>query len=469
MRSRIVLTLLAALIAAPCAAEAQGYIELGGFGSRARFDRTLPWQFANAGGGRLSLGSGTGLNTFVFEGEASYFSLGEATVKYIPSRVRYLYAPTFGRVSLLMGGGAVRNDYLVEAPVKTRESEYGYTALAGFRFGMGDYMALRVEGVLDYITHPINGTETMKRNTNRSVQAGLSIPLWADRSARDRRPAAPAPVVTVQAAPTPAAPVATPADEPDADRDGVADVRDQCSNTAAGSLVDRDGCVVYRDTDNDGVIDPRDLCPATPVTEQVNGRGCAVSRDGDQDGVPDSRDRCLETPMGEPVNSVGCPLPAAPAAPVPEVDTDKDHVPDSRDACPNSPPGVPVEAATGCPPVLFKGAARTVTLRGVTFAPWKDDLTESSLAVLDDVARQLIEAPEIKVEIGGHTDSGGAYTRNLNLSLARAETVRAYLIMRGVDAGRLVARGYGPTKPTASNKTAGGRALNRRVELKRID
>ncbi len=110
-----------------------------------------------------------------------------------------------------------------------------------------------------------------------------------------------------------------------------------------------------------------------------------------------------------------------------------------------------------------------MTLKGVRFAAWSDELTPASLAVLDDVAAQLVAAPDVKVEVAGHTDSGGARARNIKLSLARAESVRAYLIMKGVPAERLVARGYGPDSPIASNKTDAGRALNRRVELRRVD
>ena len=91
------------------------------------------------------------------------------------------------------------------------------------------------------------------------------------------------------------------------------------------------------------------------------------------------------------------------------------------------------------------------------------------MQILDEVARQLNASPEIKVEVAGHTDSNGKYTTNVRLSVARAEAVRAYLIMRGVNADRLVARGYGPDQPVSGNGTVSGRAMNRRVELKRID
>ena len=73
--------------------------------------------------------------------------------------------------------------------------------------------------------------------------------------------------------------------------------------------------------------------------------------------------------------------------------------------------------------------------------------------MLDDVARQLVEAPTIRIEVVGHTDATGGRTRNISLSLARAEAVRAYLVMQGVPSERLVARGYGPDQPIANNST----------------
>jgi OOP family OmpA-OmpF porin len=336
--------------------------------------------------------------------------------------------------------------------------DLGYSGLVGLRLAAGNYMSVRVDGVLDYITHPITGTAA--RNTNRSVQAGLSFPLWIGH-AKEK----PAPVVAPPVA-APVAVVSVPVAPPtDADGDGIPDSRDQCAATKPGSSVDGAGCPVYYDSDNDGVIDPKDLCATTPANTAVDGHGCALAGDSDNDGVPDSRDRCASTPPGTAVNSVGC---AIPAAPVVEADGDKDGVPDSRDKCLESPAGSAVDSI-GCPVALFKGNERTVTLRGVNFEPLKDDLLPTSMAILDDVAAQLIASPSVKVEVGGHTDSHGKYTSNVRLSVQRAEAVRAYLIMRGVGAERLVARGYGPDKPISGNETVSGRAMNRRVELKRID
>jgi outer membrane protein OmpA-like peptidoglycan-associated protein len=72
------------------------------------------------------------------------------------------------------------------------------------------------------------------------------------------------------------------------------------------------------------------------------------------------------------------------------------------------------------------------------------------------------------VEVGGHTDSTGSRATNTRLSQARAESVMAYLVSKGVAAGQLAAKGFGPDEPVADNATREGRAQNRRVELKRV-
>lgn len=107
----------------------------------------------------------------------------------------------------------------------------------------------------------------------------------------------------------------------------------------------------------------------------------------------------------------------------------------------------------------------SVILKGVTFAFNSAHLTSSSRSVLDQAAEGLKNHPLLKVEIQGYTDSVGTVAYNLRLSQHRAEAVRNFLIADGVAAGQLRARGYGPADPIASNHTAAGRALNRRVVM----
>jgi len=495
---RIARAVLALTTLAGPAAFAQGSFEIGGFGSYTRFDRSLQLGEWKGGGARLTLMSGSGFSTWMLEAEGSYAQskLAEISLRYAPARARLGYALPLGRTaSFLLGAGAVRNHYMVDDEIL---SEWGYTGLAGFRLELGSFMVLRLDAVTDYIAKPLNETAELPNNINSSAQLGLSFPLWRGQRPEPReeprrpepapqaaqpqpeRQQASQPVVIVTAPPAaqqPAAPAA-PAQGPDADRDGIADDRDICSATPAGSTVDAQGCPVYRDTDSDGVIDLRDVCPATGAGEMIDGRGCPLPKDSDRDGVADGLDRCPATPMGDRIDISGCtiaapvaakePPPQPAPAPREEIDTDGDGVDDRKDKCPNTPRGTSADAS-GCP-ILFKNPTeRIVTLRGVTFAPWKAELTPIATGVLDDVARQLIGAPTLKVEVAGHTDSGGNRSRNITLSLQRAEAVRAYLVMKGVPAERIIARGYGPDQPIASNAELAGRAMNRRVELRRID
>lgn len=173
----------------------------------------------------------------------------------------------------------------------------------------------------------------------------------------------------------------------------------------------------------------------------------APPADSDKDGVPDSRDQCPNTPAGVKVDEKGCPL-----------DSDGDGVADYLDQCPGTPKGFKVDS-TGC---IIE---QTVILRSVNFETNKDTLTSEAKDSLDLVAAGLASQPKLTVQIDGHTDSKGSPAYNLRLSKKRAESVRTYLIGKGVDGSRLAAEGYGEKKPIASNDTEAGRAENRRVEF----
>jgi OOP family OmpA-OmpF porin len=238
----------------------------------------------------------------------------------------------------------------------------------------------------------------------------------------------------------------------DGDGDGVYDEDDRCPSTPGGVRVDAGGCRV--DTDGDGVYDEDDRCSATPGGVRVDDTGCRVDTDGD--GVYDESDRCSATPGGVRVDDTGC-----------RVDTDGDGVYDEDDRCGATLAGTQVDEA-GCP-VLFEPETSVVVLEGVNFETGSATLTPGARDVLDRVAQSLLGNPDVRVEVGGHTDSTGSRELNLSLSGQRAEAVAAYLALRGVPSARMVARGYGPDRPIAGNDTASGRAMNRRVELTRIN
>lgn len=334
----------------------------------------------------------------------------------------------------------------------------GYHALFGLQHRMSDAVGLRLDATLDYLPSPItevagNDVEMM----NWGVQAGFNfrigkqVPKDADhdgvRDALDQCPATPAgSMVDARGCVPPR----------DSDGDGVMDPQDRCANTAAGARVDANGCVIPVDTDRDGVMDNVDACADTPTTTRVDARGCPVDADGD--GVVNTADACPETPAGTKVDGRGCALPA---------DTDGDGVVDPSDNCPNTAANLRVDSR-GCA-IVFEEGDTTLILDGVTFATGRAVLTPDAMTILDRVAQSLLDSKDVNVEVQGHTDNTGSRALNLRLSGQRAASVRDYLVQKGVAASRLTARGMGPDSPRAPNNTAEGRALNRRVELRRVN
>lgn len=216
----------------------------------------------------------------------------------------------------------------------------------------------------------------------------------------------------------------------DRDNDGIPDSKDTCPDLAedADGFDDSDGCPDY-DNDNDGIQDSKDKCPTVPE---------------DKDGFED-----LD----------GCP----------DGDNDKDGITDDRDRCPGQAETVNgFKDDDGCPDKLPSKPEENFVLQGVVFRTGSAELLDESFTILDEVFDQLEKYPNYRYEIAGHTDNQGTDKINIKLSFDRANTVRDYLVNRGIAAGRLVAKGYGSTRPKADNRSAEGRQVNRRIEFYRI-
>ncbi len=114
--------------------------------------------------------------------------------------------------------------------------------------------------------------------------------------------------------------------------------------------------------------------------------------------------------------------------------------------------------------ILETGLFRVI---GVNFEFDESGLLPEARATIDVVAQTLEEYPELRVEVGGHTDAIGSAEYNQQLSERRAQAVRSYLVEDlGFASDRVTARGYGEAEPLASNETTTGRTLNRRVEFR---
>ena len=128
-------------------------------------------------------------------------------------------------------------------------------------------------------------------------------------------------------------------------------------------------------------------------------------------------------------------------------------------APPPPPPPAPAPPAPKPAPVF----------ESIPFNENKSNISPEAAKVLDEDGRILKENPNIKVEIGGHTDSMGSDKAAMAISLKRAESVKKYLMDKfNISGDRLVVKAYGKSKPIADNSTKEGRAKNRRVEIRII-
>lgn len=107
----------------------------------------------------------------------------------------------------------------------------------------------------------------------------------------------------------------------------------------------------------------------------------------------------------------------------------------------------------------------TVNLKSVLFAQSRTDILPESFPELDLVVNFMKENPNVRIELMGHTDGRGVHADNVRLSQQRVDKVREYLVSKGIDAKRITGKGYGGTRPIASNDTEESRRLNRRVEF----
>ncbi|MDD0973464.1 OmpA family protein [Pseudomonas fontis] len=155
-------------------------------------------------------------------------------------------------------------------------------------------------------------------------------------------------------------------------------------------------------------------------------------------------------------------------------DEDGDGVPDSRDKCPGTPRGVQVDA-NGCPPEpvavveeVVVAKEEVIVIRDVLFQFDSAKLTSADKVRLDKIATRLKnEAANARLSVTGHTDSVGKDAYNQKLSEKRAHSVTNYLVESGVPRSSFISvQGAGETQPVADNKTADGRAMNRRVEIR---
>lgn len=268
--------------------------------------------------------------------------------------------------------------------------------------------------------------------------------------------------------------------ERDNDDDGVGDARDPCPLAAEtyNGWKDDDGCPdEHGDLDGDSVEYERDRCPLEPGDASdgcphaprpalafagFSAQALPATADFDKDGTPDEADKCPVTKEDKDrfEDEDGCPEP----------DNDHDGVDDAKDKCPFVAETINGnQDDDGCPD---KGVAVVHVRKGsvvldetVQFKTASAALLPRSLKLLKQVAAVLKAERALSIEIQGHTDDTGSAPTNIKLSQQRADAIRTFLVKAGISQTRLRAKGFGPTRPRASNVTAEGREQNRRVEF----
>ena len=264
----------------------------------------------------------------------------------------------------------------------------------------------------------------------------------------------------------------------DTDGDGVIDKEDACKKVAGPA--ENNGCP-WPDTDGDKVFDKDDVCPS--IAGPVENKGCPW-KDSDGDTLLDNVDACPA--IAGPVENKGCPWPDTDGDRVldkddacpnvaglienkgcPDLDADKDGVLDKDDECPLV---VGPADNKGCPKVTKETLKQLqVEAKSIFFTTGKATLSDANKGEttgrLDAIKEILRNYPNAKFAINGHTDNVGNAKANQKLSEQRAKAVMDALIEKGVNPANLTSQGFGASKPVKSNKTAAGRAENRRTEI----
>ncbi len=163
---------------------------------------------------------------------------------------------------------------------------------------------------------------------------------------------------------------------------------------------------------------------------------------------PEEEDKCPDVPAGVPVDEDGCPLP---------LDSDGDGVLDDKDRCPDTQAGA-VVGEDGC----YVHPDEPITFT-IVFDTDESVIRADQERTLRQGLEMLRKYPITDAVIEGHADWRASQAHNLPLSERRAESVRDYLVARGIDPDRLTTVGYGELNPVADNTTPEGQQQNRRV------
>ncbi|HET9275442.1 MAG TPA: OmpA family protein [Gemmatimonadales bacterium] len=490
MRALVTAAIVLAALAAPAAAQEKGTWELGAFGRYTDYSKSYePVESSNGFGAGLRIGyfvspkfsielMGSGNWTDVYQ-----FFVGQDTTElsYWPMHLRLIYNQKLGgddsRFSFFLGGGPNYNKYGKDiAGIPGFEgSDWGIGGIAGFRLGLASWLALRVDGTIDYIPSPNNGSdEVISRgagitqspppdaNTNLGLQAGLSLMLGGCNRTTDGTTLTPnrATVETGQTATFTAN--ATACGKPDEivwSLSGPGQLANGTYTAADSGRATITACGRKNRLCSTAAVEAMPPERVVSITVQP---ATANTRTGD--AVSYTITGRTNRNNTQPVTD--CTL-SSPGGTVSGMSVTWDT------------PGTKTVTIT-CAGGVTSTATVEVRLREVPF-PGRENPARAhhqfdqvlifrteDQDTLRKLAAILRENPEIKIVIDGHADSDGRVEYNAELGRTRAEAVREFLRAEGVPLDRMTVliRSFGECKPRAGNNMEeGGRELNRRTEM----
>lgn len=424
LRGLVLSGLLAALVAPMASAQGGGTVEFGLFARKNWFGESYGLKDKVGPGARIGFFPVRGIS---IEAQGSYTP---TSYEFAIPRVAAINVaghllgnlPMGDHVAFVIGGGYSYTKYQDRydegefGPITADGDDSGPRGLLGFRFGLGELVSVRLDGTADYISSPNPALSPADKDWNYGFQAGLSWLFGANRGM---------------------------ARVPDTDRDGVRDDVDQCPGTPRGTEVTANGCPPVN---TDSIAAAERAAAERAAAERAAAERAAAER---------ARADSIAAAERARADSV---LAAERAA----AQAERDSI--ARAAGISA---AQIQALRDSLRKLSENANANIVLPGVNFATGTATLTQSSRYILDEVAATLNENPNIRVEVAGHTDNTGGRALNERLSLQRAESVKNYLVSKGVSADRMTTAGYAWDRPVAPNTTRAGRALNRRTELVR--
>lgn len=439
LRALVLPCLLSAGLLVPAAhAQRQGTFEFGLFARKNWFGHSYALENKAGGGARLGFYL---IRHLELEANGAYTPTHRKTdnadirVMRLNGALHY-DIPLSDHAAFILGGGYTYNKYQQRFGGANVDlgHETGPSGLVGFRFGLGSVVSIRIDGTFDYFSSPdsLLTFPQVQKDYHYGLQAGLAF-LFGNRGEGYKGTA-------------------------DSDGDGVNDSADQCPGTPKGTQVNSSGCPMVAAVNADSIRmaaqadSMRMKMHADSVAAAARADSLRMAQEAAAKAAKDSAEAVAKA-NADRISALEDSLRTARGAALRASLRDSLNAARMRDSL----------------RVLMSTPNAKLVLAGVNFATGTATLTQSSRFILDEVAKSLNDNPEVRVEVSGHTDTRGSRALNVRLSQSRADAVKKYLVDHGVSADRLEAKGYAWDRPVATNKTAAGRAMNRRTELDRLN